>query len=522
MAFCTLNPIPWSGCDRDGGSEEAMSNPLQTRLRVPADSRFLAMVQGNVRELAATAGLDRKDILALELAAEEAFLNVRDHAYPDGTPGDVFVDGEILESELHVAFHDEGLPFDPSLIRRPDPPSAAAPGATGGLGLKLIHHAADEVHWINQGRQGKSLCLVKRLARTAEPVPAEAPVAVPRAPQQPYDIRPMRPEEALQVARIFWLAYGYSYKNENFYRPDGLLHLVGTGKLISYVAVTREGEVVGHVGLLRPEPVAMAEMAVLVVSPAHRGRGLMEALTQGIMAKARELGLFGLSLNPVTSHALSQRQTVDLGGRPCGLDLAACPPRRFKAMGLDSVQPQRESYLHCFMDLVDPPAALVHVPARHQAMVERIYATLGRTVTLAPPAQAAVPGDYKVSYDRGLGKGVIRVLRADARQWPEIHRAALDLTDIAGAEVVDLDFPLAQPATPLLGQLAEDAGFFFAGVWPHEAEDGDMLRLTRLAVPLDMGLLRLHPTFGQELADYVGAERERAALRSGGRPSDPA
>ncbi|MFO7597626.1 MAG: GNAT family N-acetyltransferase [Desulfocurvibacter africanus] len=494
-----------------------MSKSLQTQLRIPADGRFLALVQGHVRELAKVAGLAADEVLALELATEEAFLNIRDHAYPDGTRGDVLVDSEIRNSQLCLDFRDEGLPFDPSLLRQTSPGTCPDTVSVGGLGLKLIRHVVDEVHWVNRGRQGKSLCLIKRLPGVngqdllcSANAQSMAQAEIPRAPEQNYEIRPIRPGEALQVARIFWLAYGFSYKNEAFYRPEGMLHLIGSGKLVSYVAVAEDGEVVGHAGLLCPELLPMAEMALLVVSPAHRGRRLMESLAEALTIRAKQMGLLGLSLNPVTSHPISQRQSIVLGGKPCGLDLAACPPRRFKAMDLDEAPRQRESYLHCFMYFDEPPPALVHVPARHREMVERIYANIGRPLTMASPGQSKTSGDYKVSFDFGLKKGVIRVKCADARQWPEIHRAAIDLAEIAGAEKVDIELPLAQPTTPLVCEQAEETGFFFAGVWPHAAEDGDMLRLTRLAGPFDFGLLRIHSEFANELLGYVKAEMERA------------
>ena len=497
-----------------------MNTAPHTQLRIPAQGRFLPLVQGHVRDLARAAGLPDRDVLALELAAEEAFENICTHAYPDGTPGDVLVDGELLESELRLSFHDEGLPFDPVLL---EGRNAQPKSETAGLGLKLIHSAVDEVRWVNQGRQGKALCMVKRLPRPDEgesPAPDRPGEAaeLPRAPEQPYEVRPLEPDEALQVARLFWLAYGYSYKNEAFYRPEGLLDLVARGVLHSYVAVTSEGEVVGHAGLLRPEPVPTAEMALLVVSPAHRGRKLMERFFDSLAARAAEMGLSGLSLNPVTSHPVSQRQSIGTGAVPCGLDLAACPPRQFKAMRMEDGPPRRESYLHCFKYFAAPPAAMAHVPQRHRAMVERIYERLGRELTLAPPAQGSStgePGAYSVSFDRGLAKGVVRVAQADGRQWPEIRRAATDLLDIAGAEVVHIDLPLAQAATPGLWEQAEAAGFFFAGVWPHAAADGDLLRLTRLAASFDMGLLRLYSDPALELGAYVEAEMARAAAALG-------
>ena len=452
----------------------------------------------------------------LELATEEIFLNICSHAYPDGTPGDVFLDCEIQALAFRLVFRDEGLPFDPNLLKGSGPTGAADASddaSPGSLGLKLIRHAVDEAQWVNCGRQGKELRLLKWPPQAMQQLPSGQEGEALRAEPTQYDIRLMEPDEALQVARIFWLAYGYSYKNENFYRPEGLLHYVGSGKLISFVAVAANGEVAGHAGLLRADTKNVAEAALLVVSPAHRGRGLMKAFQTATTEKALSLGLLGLTLNPVTSHPASQRQSIQSGGRPCGLDLAACPPRRFKAMKLEQARPHRESYLHCFRYLSAPPPALAHAPARHKDLIRRIYECLERPLTLGQPGKAEQPGEYQVSFDRELSKGHIRVARSDTRQWPEISRAVEDLAQIAQAAVVDLDLPLAQPATALVWEQAENEGFIFTGVWPHATDDGDIVRLTLLREPLDLGLLRLAPGFAQELAQYVGTEMERAARR---------
>lgn len=494
-----------------------MSETFNAQLRIPAEKRFLPLVQNHVRALAGAGGFSHKDALSLELAAEEAFQNICLHAYPGGERGDVMLDTQMLQGEIRLSFQDEGLPFDLSLLKRGAP---SAP-ETASLGLTLIHNAVDEAHWINKGRQGKALLLVKRLPEHDENAPGEQPQPTkrakrPRAPEQPYDIRPLQPDEALQVTRLFWLAYGYSYKNESFYRPEGLLDLVNQGKLLSYVAVTREGDVVGHAGLLRPGPEPMAEMGLLIVSPEHRGRGLMEGFGRALDEKAQALELFGVSFNPVTSHSVSQRQSIAMGGVPCGLELGACPPRIFKGMKKTDRALQRESYLHCFRYLAPPPPALAHVPQRHRPMIERIYEKLGRTLLPSSPQPDAEsenePGEYTVSFDRGLLKGRISVARGDTTLWPELRRAASDLVHIAGAEVVHLDLPLAHPATAPLCEIAEESGFVFTGVRPHAAKDSDLLRLTRLACPFSLKHLRLYTRFVKDLGAYI----EEELMRVGG------
>jgi anti-sigma regulatory factor (Ser/Thr protein kinase) len=77
-----------------------MSPSLCTKLSLPADARFLLLVQAHIREIAGVTLLPHKDVLGLERAVEEAFKNTIEHAYTDGQPGDVFLDIEIRPTEL--------------------------------------------------------------------------------------------------------------------------------------------------------------------------------------------------------------------------------------------------------------------------------------------------------------------------------------------------------------------------------------------------------------------------------------
>jgi hypothetical protein len=57
--------------------------------------------------------------------------------------------------------------------------------------------------------------------------------------------------------------------------------------------------------------------------------------------------------------------------------------------------------------------------------------------------------------------------------------------------------------------LAEKAGFFFSGIWPREAQEGDYLRLQRLTAPLDMSRLCIYSDFGKDLFEYVQDQMAR-------------
>ncbi len=481
---------------------------LNTGLRVPADKRFLEIVQGYIRKLGFIAGLSDIEAQRLELAAEEGFMNTVEHAYPDGSPGDIFIKAEISETELTLSIRDEGLPFDISPESFPAP-EVDLESPEQGLGFRLIRSAVDEAHFENLGRKGKVLRMVKRLSDSFQPGQGDISTSTDLAPDQEYVIRPMKHDEAIQVAQLFWAAYGYSYKNEDFYRPEGLVHLIGTGRVISYVAVAENGSVVGHGGLLRHGPVPMAEEALLVVDPAHRSRGIMEMIHDALQQKALDMKLKGVSVDPVTSHIISQRKIIQLGGRPCGIDLGACPPRVFKGLANEDEKPQRESYMHCFDYLTHPSPITIHVPEHHQSIVSKIYRNMGQDYIFGTPSPAKLQGDFQVNYDKTLMKGEIKVINSNEHQWLEIVRVADDLAEFADAEIVVIDLPVSQPASILLAELAEENGFFFGGIRPHEAADGDYFRLQRLHVPMDLSRLTIYSDLGQELIEYVNKCRNR-------------
>lgn len=478
-------------------------HPPTTQLIIPANQRFLRILLGYVHEMSAIAGLSDTDLLHLEVASEEAFVNILQHAYPDCKPGDIFIEGTIRPTELILSFRDEGIPFHDSPKEYPDAIATDGEIQSHGLGFQIIRNTVDEVRFENLGKRGKVLHLVKRLPGQVETESELEIHEITPAPIQRYEIRTMHPDEANQVCRLFWMVYGYTYKNEDFYRPEGLLDLISSGRVISYVAVGEDGEVAGHIGLIRPEPVPMAEIGLLVVSPAHRGRRIMESLEKAISEKAVELGLSGLSYNAVTSHDKSQKGGSQMDFIPCGLDLAACPPRVFKALVNQVVPLQRESYLHCFKYLTIPPPVTVYTPPRYHPMITRIYEKLQQSCTMGKPAPAHSVGDFRIHYDRTLLKGVITVITADERQWPEILRVTSDMVEFAGAEVVDLDLPLAQHATGLLFELAESAGFVFTGIRPCQAPDGDSARLQRINVPFDLTNIQIYPGYAEFLLEDI-------------------
>ena len=98
-------------------------------------------------------GLPMSTVFQLNLALEEAFVNVVDYAYPgkNGMPVQLNMDGK--GETLIFTLIDEGEPFDPTTLEAPDTSLPAEERPIGGLGVFLVKQIMDEVRYERQGNR---------------------------------------------------------------------------------------------------------------------------------------------------------------------------------------------------------------------------------------------------------------------------------------------------------------------------------------------------------------------------------
>jgi anti-sigma regulatory factor (Ser/Thr protein kinase) len=499
-----------------------MNLTTHSELKLPNDLRYLGIARNYVSELANLAGLTQMDADKFVLAADEACTNTIEHAFESDEKGMFILHGEITPTTLTLSIQDQGMPFDPTLAPvylHPDGKDISEISASG-LGLFLMRQVVDELQWINHGREGKELRLVKYRPQkdiTEELPPSEiAPYLEdePLAPPQEYTIRRLRPEEGIRVSQCIYRTYGATYPNEDLYYPERITLMNETGEMISAVTLDESGNVVGHYALksIGPEPVMESGQAV--VAPAHRSRKLMERMRTFLEEEGKRVGLVGIFGEPVTSHTFSQRTIESFGSCPCGLSLGLVPRSiNFKKICSEPLA-QRESCMLYFKYLATPPPkTTVYAPMQHQEIIGRVYKMLGASAEFLTPSsltlQADGPGRVTVSFSRSFGFGVIQVQKIGTDTPAEIARARHDLCELTGAEVVYLELPLAQAGTPALCSIAEEKGFFISGIGPHFASDGDVLRLQYLNAEIDMRRIQIYNAFGKELLAYIEKEKSK-------------
>jgi len=495
-----------------------MTHPVRAEIQLPSRLAFLPAALNFVRDAALACGLQPEESEFLTLAVEEACSNSIEHAYDPREEGSFRLILEISSGKMILSLRDQGLPFDHTLAPTYEPPSKADPDkiSTRGLGLYLIEKQFDSMEWINHGMAGKELRLVKnRIGREAiEPMPGQDPAPFPedasRAPEQTYTVRRMRPEDAIHAARCIYRTYGYSYENETTYFPEELIKQNQRGELLSWVGVDQEGDIVGYIELTHPAGSPTADLSQAVVIPSHRGRSVLNLLGLALYAEAVKMGLVGIYTRLTTVHPFSQKAIGDYA-KPCGITLGYVPRvRRYKGLESHEFDERKSLILHyCF--LKEPLKTIVHAPPRHREIMEKIYRLLKLNVEFmeAVAGTDLSGGMVKVSYNRRNGTGTITVEKAGSDSTAEIRRALYDLRDIARAEAIYLLLPLAQAGTPALCEEAEALGFFFSGVEPCFAPDGDHLRLQYLNTTINFDHLQLYQPFSRELLSYILQEKKR-------------
>ncbi|HEX7364101.1 MAG TPA: ATP-binding protein [Dehalococcoidia bacterium] len=105
--------------------------------------------------------------LEVELAVDEACTNIMKYAYA-GNEGRIIITCEIQDNELVITIQDNGNPFNPSSVPKPDLAADLDHRKVGGLGIFLMRRLMDDVSYSFDREKGNLLTMRKKLT-TKEP-----------------------------------------------------------------------------------------------------------------------------------------------------------------------------------------------------------------------------------------------------------------------------------------------------------------------------------------------------------------
>ena len=475
------------------------------RVTVSNDPELLPAVVDFVGRVAHRLGLDDEAAERLDLALETVCRNVTERAFDDeGGEYDV----EVLRrpGQVVVAVEDRGLPFDYEPLRE---------GGSTALPEMLRHSFADEARFINLGRGGNRVELIKHLPHgdVREEMPEEEHHRVVNAPAAPEDavpeIRMMRPEESPELSRCVYRCYGYSYDWDYVYYPDRIRELQEGDLMRSCVAVAHGDELVGHLAVRVERPDSLVgEAGQAVVDPRFRGHRLFERMKTFLAQRASERGMYGLYSEATAVHPYSQRGNLKLGARETGFLLGYIPASvSYTKIGEDR-EGRRGSVALFYMRTTDEPERTIYPPDDYREAVQSVveHNGLRRTLGDGEDSEVASSSRMNVEVRRDHNLAFLRVEEpgSDLKRLVETRLRELSLH---GVDCAYVDLPLSHPATPRAGSGLGDLGLFFGGIIPEAnsgPSGGDVLRLQYLnEVEILADDVRTASDFGKELVESI-------------------
>jgi anti-sigma regulatory factor (Ser/Thr protein kinase) len=125
-----------------------------TSIKLPAMIAHLEKLLGFVSEHAKEQGFTSDMLKKMELASEEALVNVFKYAYPDKHDGEVEVScGLDDDTRFVIEITDSGTPFNPLSLSEPNLTEDVSERPIGGLGIHLIKKMMDEVEYRREGEK---------------------------------------------------------------------------------------------------------------------------------------------------------------------------------------------------------------------------------------------------------------------------------------------------------------------------------------------------------------------------------
>jgi serine/threonine-protein kinase RsbW len=122
-----------------------------------------------VKDAADHSGLTGFAVYAAQLAVDEAFSNIIEHAYGGECQEKIECTCLTSDSGLTIQLRDCGRPFDPTVVPEPDIEADLEDRDVGGLGLFFIRQLMDEVDFrFSTDQETGKQCNVLRMIKNKE------------------------------------------------------------------------------------------------------------------------------------------------------------------------------------------------------------------------------------------------------------------------------------------------------------------------------------------------------------------
>jgi len=327
-------------------------------------------------------------------------------------------------------------------------------------------------------------------------------------PGQEFEVDLMRPADAPGVAALFESVYGREYPVRTYLEPAALVEANRLGTIVSSVARTTRGDIVGHNALFNSAPCPrVCESGAGLVLPGYRqGNIFLRLCRHGIEVAAPRFKVEMVFGEPVCNHVFSQKMTHSLGTVTLTLEVdlmpAAAYAREKSARG-------RVATLLDFI-VLRPKPQTVYLPAAYREALAWLYQGLDDRRELLPARGGLAAGrDSRLEAEFFPFAQLVRLA---VREAGADFAAALEAEEgkglARGAEVFQVWLPLSGPWIGAAVEELREHGYFFGGLLPRWFDADGMLMQRTTHRPHWEGI-KLEFQRAREILSLVQADWER-------------
>ena len=128
-------------------------------LRIEALIENLDKVQAFVEEVLEEGDCPMKQLISINIAVEEIYVNIAHYAYAPGT-GEALIRVSAEDGEACITFEDSGVPYNPLEKEDPDVTLSAAERQIGGLGIFMVKKSMDSMEY--EYRDNKNILTLRK------------------------------------------------------------------------------------------------------------------------------------------------------------------------------------------------------------------------------------------------------------------------------------------------------------------------------------------------------------------------
>lgn len=124
-----------------------LESSFEKSITLPNDVQEIPLLSEFVDNVCETVGFDMATTMNINLAIEEAVVNVMNYAYPAGEQGEVSIKAVANKHNLKFIICDNGIPFDPTAQKDVDITLPSEEREIGGLGIHLVRTIMDSINY---------------------------------------------------------------------------------------------------------------------------------------------------------------------------------------------------------------------------------------------------------------------------------------------------------------------------------------------------------------------------------------